>query len=75
MLSDQFGLKRYRAEVAVGAVSAGSIVINFDVLENGLAHGLPCGESFTVDQFHLERVEETLGTGIVVAVALGAHAA
>lgn len=56
-------------------MAAASIVVNFDVLENSLAHLVPGGEALTVDRFHFQRVEETLGTGVVVAVALSAHAA
>lgn len=33
------------------------------------------GEGFAVDQLHLQGVEEALGAGVAVAVALGAHAA
>ena len=73
LLSDSLCLKRFRADVSVGAVSAGSIVIHFDVFEYRLSHLLSGGESLTMDGLDLERVKEALGAGIVVAVALGAH--
>jgi hypothetical protein len=47
-------LKRFRADEAVGAVSAGSIVVHFDVLEYRFPHGLPGGEYFAVYGLHLE---------------------
>ena len=56
-------LKRCRADEAVGAVSAGSIVVHFDVLEYRLSHLLPGGESLAVNGLYLERVEEALGAG------------
>ena len=74
-LSDSLCLKHQRADVAVGAVSAGSIVIHLDVFEYRLSHCLPGGESLTVNGLDLERVKETLGAGIIVTIALGTHAA
>ena len=64
-----FVLKRHRAEVTIGAVSAGSIVIHFDVLEDSLSQHGPAGKSLTVDGFHLEGMEEAFCAGIVIAVA------
>ena len=75
LLSDLLCLKCFRADKAVGAVSAVSIVVHFDVLEYGLSHFLPGGKSLTVYGLYLERVEKALGTGIVVAVARRTHAA
>jgi len=71
-LSDFQCLKRFRANKAVGAVSAGSIVVHFDVLEYCLSHLLPGGESFTVNGLSLERVKEALGTGVVPKALRGA---
>jgi hypothetical protein len=68
-------LKRLWADIAIGAVSASSIVIYFDVLEYCLSHFLPGSKPFSVNSFHLERVEETFGTGIIKAISLGTHAA
>ena len=67
-LSDFQCLKRFWADKAVGAVSAGSIVIHFDVLEYCLSHLLPGGESLTMNGLYLERVEKSIGTGIVVRI-------
>jgi len=74
-LSELLCLKRLRADKAVGTVSAGSIGVHCDVLEHRLSHLFPGVESLTVYNLYLERVEKTLGTGIVVTVALRAHAA
>jgi len=74
-LSDLLCLKRLRADKAVGAVSAGLIVVHCDVLEHRLSPLFPGGESLTVYELYLERVEKTLGTGIVVTIALRAHTA
>jgi hypothetical protein len=69
-LSDQFRLKRRRADIAIGAVSAVSIV-----LEYCLPHLLPGAEAFAMDCFHFERMKEALSAGIVVAVTPTAHTA
>jgi hypothetical protein len=74
-LSDQFRLKRRRADIAIGAVSAVSIVVHFDVLEYCLPHLLPGAEAFAMDCFHFERMKEALSAGIVVAVTPTAHTA
>ena len=52
-------------------MQAVTVVIGFDVLENGLFHGIPCGKSFTVDAFYFQGMEKALGAG-VVGVAGGA---
>jgi hypothetical protein len=57
------------------AVSAGSIVIHFNVLEYCLSHLFPGDESLPMNCLHLDRMKEALGTGIVIAVAFAAHAA
>ena len=43
-LSDSLCLNHFRADVSIGAVSAGSIVIHFDVFEYCLSHLPPGGE-------------------------------
>ena len=53
---------------------ADSIVIEFDVFEHRFSHQLPGWKALAVNGFYLERVEETFCTGIIVAVALSAHA-
>lgn len=73
--SDLLCLKRCRADIAVGAVSVGSIVVHLDVFEHAPARLRTRGEALAVDQLHLQGVEEALGAGVAVAVALGAHAA
>jgi len=64
-LSDLVCLKRRRANEAVGAVSAGSVVIYFDEFEYWLPHFLSGGEPLTINGFNFERVDNALGTGIV----------
>lgn len=56
-------------------MSALPVVVNLDVLEHCLPHGFTRPEPLSVDRFHLQRMEEAFGTGIVKTVALGAHAA
>ena len=56
-------------------MQAVTVVIGFDVLENGLFHGIPCGKSFTVDAFYFQGVEKALGAGVVIAISFGTHAA
>ena len=53
----------------------GSVVVQLNILENGPAHGFAGGVAFAVDHLHFQCVEKTLGAGVVVAVALTAHAA
>ncbi len=65
LLSGLLCLKRFRADVAVGAVSAGPIVVCLNVFKHGVAHLLARGEALTVNRFHLQRVEKTLGTCIM----------
>ena len=50
------------------------IVIGFDIFKHRLAHGFTGFKSLTMNGLDLERVKEALSTGIIVAVALGAHA-
>ncbi len=73
-LSDLLSLKRFWADIAVGAVSASSIVIHNDIFEYRLPHERAGREMFVVDNLHVQRVEETLDDGIVIAVAFRAHA-
>jgi hypothetical protein len=56
-------------------VSAGSIVIHFDVFEYRLSHVLPGGESLTMNSLDLERVKEALGASIIVTTPFGTYTA
>jgi len=56
-------------------MAAVTVVVNFNIFEHGVAHLFTSGKAFTVDGFHLHGVKETFSTGIVVAVAFGAHTA
>ena len=53
-LSDLLCLERMRADVAVGALSASSIVIHFELLEYGLSHLASGGETFAVNGLDFE---------------------
>src|SRR4051812_49054714 len=50
-----------------------SIVETFDVGEDVTSGVLPCCIVLVMDELGLERVEETLHRGIVVAIGLAAH--
>ena len=63
------------ADIAVGAMPTVAIIIHFDVFENDLPHCSAADSFFPMHNFHLQAVKKALGTGIVVAIALGAHAA
>lgn len=73
-LSDMGQLELFRAEVAEGRMEPGSIVVNLDVFEHMRLGLFPCGEALAVDRFDLEAVVPAFHRGIVVAIALGAHA-
>lgn len=75
LLSGLLGLKRFWADTAISAVTTVAIIVHLNVLENSATHLFPGGKAFTMDDFHLHRVDKALGADIVVAVALGAHAA
>ncbi len=55
-------------------MSALPVVVNLNVLKYCLPHAFTRPESFAVDRFHLQRMEEAFGTRIVITVAPGAHA-
>ena len=74
-LSDHSGLEDLWADHPNPTVPALPVVVQFNVLEHLPSHGLPRFESLTMVGLDLEAVKEALGTGIVVAVTLGAHAA
>ena len=61
--------------MTVGTMAASAVVINFNIFEHGVAHLFTSGQAFAVDGFHLHGVKKTFSTGIVVAVAFGAHTA
>ena len=51
------------------------VVEHFDGLEDRLSGLVPGLETVGMDQLRLEGMEETLGRGMVPAIALAAHAA
>ena len=56
-------------------MAAGTVVVNFNIFKHRVAHLFASGKAFTVDGLHLQAVKEAFSAGIVVAVALAAHAA
>src|SRR5580698_3391133 len=69
------GLVLRRTLVAQRRVSTLSIVEHLDVLEQGPLSSLASRIILVVNQLRLERAEEAFHDGIVVTVALAAHAA
>src|ERR1700731_1274018 len=55
-------------------MTSGGVVEALDVVGEGGARDVAAGEVLVVDVFGLERREEALGHGVVVAVAGAAHA-
>lgn len=56
-------------------MTAVTVVVDLDIFKNDTAHLLPGGNALAVNDLNLHRMEEALGTSIVVAVAFAAHAA
>ncbi len=56
-------------------MAAGTIVINFNIFEYRPTYLFTDGKALTVDGLNLQVVQETFSAGIIVAVALAAHAA
>lgn len=52
-----------------------AVVVDLNALKYGFTHLNPVAKSLAIDALDLQGVKEALGTGIVVAIALGAHAA
>ena len=52
-----------------------AVIAGFNVFKQSRTHPVSRSEALAVGAFNLKAVEEALGTGIVVTVALGAHAA
>lgn len=53
-----------RADVTQRTMTSGAVVINFNVLENRLAHVGPIPDGLILHRFHFKRVEKALGNGI-----------
>jgi hypothetical protein len=52
-----------------------AIIIHLDVFKDSSFRFIPCPKLVPMNQFNLERVEETLRHGIIPAVALFTHTA
>ena len=74
LLSTYPGLEGFRADIDERAVTPLTVIVGFDVFKHSRTHLVSRPEALAMDAFNLQAVEEALGTGIVVAVALGAHA-
>src|SRR5262245_26218260 len=68
-------LKRPRTEIAERRISPLSVVEDLEVLEQVGARLRAGGPRGTMNELDLQRREETLGDGVVPAVAPPAHAA
>jgi hypothetical protein len=66
-------LEVQRGEHAERGVSADAVVERFDVVEDLAGELAACRPGTAMDELFLERGEEALGDGVVVAVAHGAH--
>lgn len=58
-----------------GAVATLSIVVQFNVLEDLPSYRVPGLETLAMDRLDLETMKEAFSTGVIVTIALGAHAA
>ena len=56
-------------------MQAVTVVAYFDIFKHGLSHHFACGEAFALYGLHFQGVEKAFGTGIVITVAFGTHAA
>lgn len=74
-LSDHSGLEGLRTGHPNRTVPTLPVVVHLDILEYLPPSGIQGLESLTTDLLYLEAVEEILGIGIVVAIALGTHTA
>ena len=75
LLSDLLCLKRRWTEIPIGAMSAGSIVIDRDISEYGPSHARAGNEALPMYELNLDRVKEALGAGIIVTTPFRAHTA
>lgn len=74
-LSDHSSFEGLWADHPDGTVPAMPVVVQLNILEHLSFHRTPSVKSLAVNRLDLEAVEEALGTGIVIAISLGAHAA
>ena len=55
-----FGLKRFWAELAVGAMSAGSIVVYLHIFKDSFSHELPSGKAIAVNMMFKSRPRRSM---------------
>lgn len=63
------------ADVPQSAMVSLAVVVGFDVFKHSRTHLAAARDALAMDALDLQAVEEALRTGVLVAVALGAHAA
>jgi len=63
----------FGGEIPEGGVDTSAIVVAFDVAEQVAPRLVAGGPAMLVDEFDLQRVEEALHGGVIVAVAGAAH--
>ena len=74
-LCDHSSFEGCWAEHPNGTVAALPIVVQSNVFKDLPLYRIPGPEALTVDSLDFETVKEAFSTGIIVAIALGAHAA
>lgn len=74
-LCDHSNFEGYWADHPNGTVAALPIVVQFNVFEDLPLYRILGPEALTVDSLDFETVKEAFSTGIIVAIALDAHAA
>ena len=74
-LSEVLVFKLFRAETATGTVASPAIVVTLDIIKHRRPHYFPTDKAFSMDTFHLQRVEEAFRTGIIIAAPFRAHTA
>jgi len=68
------GLECLRAEVSKGGMATGSVILDFDGLEKGLAEAVGVHQRHTMDALNLQAMEKALHHRIVIAAATAARA-
>lgn len=71
-LSEGLVFELFRAEAAAGTMTTPAIVITPDIIKHRCPHCFTAGKPYSMDAFHLQRVEEALRAGVIIEVPPGA---
>lgn len=74
-LSDHSRFKDLRTDHPYSTVPPLLVVVEFDVFKHLTSHIASRFKLLSMDRFNLEAMEEAFGTGIIITVTFGAHAA